>query len=127
MVLCVDCMNEVGGINPFMVSELFRNFSVSDKHPKPVPTIIASGFSIPDCEIHLKIGGDYGGGSFKMSFQITNVVNPNEPKNTIVFSIMKAKDYKCNICLCLERFRLQIKQFEKVTWSNKKFRIMIFC
>ena len=28
-------------------------------------------------EIHIKIGGDHGDGSFKMSFQVANVENPN--------------------------------------------------
>ena len=36
-------------------------------------------------EIHIKIDGDHGGGSFKMSFQIANVENPNRKDNTVVF------------------------------------------
>ena len=36
-------------------------------------------------EIHIKIGGDHGGGSFKMSFQVANVGNPNRKDNTVVF------------------------------------------
>ena len=32
---------------------------------------------IPDNEIWLKVGGDKGGNSFKMSFQIVNVNKPN--------------------------------------------------
>ncbi|XP_065667254.1 uncharacterized protein LOC136087752 isoform X3 [Hydra vulgaris] len=40
---------------------------------------------IPDKEIQIKIGGDYGGGSFKMSYQIVNTLNPNSTENTIVF------------------------------------------
>ena len=43
-------------------------------------------------EIHIKIGGDHGGGSFKMSFQVANVENPNRKDNTVVFSIFEAKD-----------------------------------
>ena len=34
-------------------------------------------------EIHVKIGGDHGGGSFKMSLQIVNTANPNSKDNTI--------------------------------------------
>ena len=55
-------------------------------------------------EIHLKIGGDHGGGTFKMSFQVGNVEHPNKPSNTIIFSHMEAKDYKSNLVLRLERF-----------------------
>ena len=35
-------------------------------------------------EIHIKIGGDHGGGSFKISFQVANVENPNQKDNTVV-------------------------------------------
>ena len=47
-------------------------------------------------EIHLQIGGDNGGGSFKMSFQDGNVENPNKPENAVICSITDAKDYKVN-------------------------------
>ena len=67
-------------------------------------------------EIHLKIGGDHGGGSFKMSFQVANVVNPNRKDNTVVFSIFEAKDYRVNIKLALERFKIQIKELQESTW-----------
>ena len=43
---------------------------------------------IPSDEVWLKIGGDKGGGMFKMAVQIVNVRNPNAPKNTCVFSII---------------------------------------
>ena len=59
-------------------------------------------------EIHLKIGGDHGGGSFKMSFQAADVVNPNRKDNTIVFSIFEAKGYRVNIKLALAHFKIQI-------------------
>ena len=68
-------------------------------------------------EIHLKIGGDRGGGSFKVSFQVANVENPNRKVNTVVFSIFEAKDYRVNIKLALERFRIQIKQFQESPWQ----------
>ena len=70
---------------------------------------------IPASEINLKIGGDHGGQSFKMSFQVANVHNPNKPENYVIFSVMEAKDYKSNLRLCSERFRRQIEQFKKVT------------
>ena len=67
-------------------------------------------------EIHLKIGGDHGGGNYKMSFQVANVVNPNRKDNTVVFSIFEAKDYRVNIKLALERFKIQIKELQESTW-----------
>ena len=63
---------------------------------------------IPSDEIFLKVGGGHGGGSFKMSFQVANVENPNKPENTVVFSVLEAKDYKSNLLLCLERFKTHI-------------------
>ena len=81
---------------------------------------------IPDDEIHLKIGGDHGAGSFKMSFHVGNVSNPNKPENTVIFSITEAKDYKVNLTLCLERFKAHIEQFNKIKWQNKKFGIFLF-
>ena len=47
---------------------------------------------ITDDEIHLKIGGDHGGGT-------------NKPENTVIFSFTEAKEYKVNLTLCLERFK----------------------
>ena len=64
-------------------------------------------------EIHLKIGGDHGGGNYKMSFQVANVVNPNRKDNTVVFSIFEAKAYCVNIKLALERFKIQIKELQE--------------
>lgn len=88
--------------------------------------LLVSHSFIPDSEIHLKIGGDHGGTSFKMTFQVANTSKPNSPENTIIFSIVEAKDYKANLRLCLERFRSHIKKFEAVTWKEKKFRLFFF-
>ena len=81
---------------------------------------------IPANEIHLKIGGDHGGGTFKMSFQVGNVEHPNKPSNTVIFSHMEAKDYKSNLVLGLERFKLHISQFSKVNWEGRIFRLFLF-
>ena len=43
-------------------------------------------------EVHVKIGGDHGGNSFKMCYQIANINNPNRKENTVVFSLFEAKD-----------------------------------
>ena len=64
-------------------------------------------------KIHVEIGGDHGGGSFKMSLQVANVENPNRKDNTVVFSIFKAKDYRVNIKLVLEQFKTQIKELQE--------------
>lgn len=81
---------------------------------------------IPATEIHLKIGGDHGGKSFKMSCEVGNVENPNKVENTFIFSIAEAKDYKSNLMMCLQRFISQIEQFKKITWHDKVFKIFMF-
>ena len=37
---------------------------------------------IPENEIHVKIGGDHGDKSFKMSYKISNFRNPNRKDNS---------------------------------------------
>ena len=81
---------------------------------------------IPDDEIFLKIGGDHGGGSFKMSFEVANVEHPNKPENIVLFSVMEAKDNKSNLMLCLERFKTHIAMFEKVKWLVRGFKVLLF-
>ena len=49
---------------------------------------------LKDKEVHIKIGGDDGGGSFKLSYQIGNVSHPNSTDNTLVFSIFEPKDHR---------------------------------
>ena len=52
---------------------------------------------IKDSEILVKTGGDYGGGSFKLLYQIANAFYPNSFDNTALFSIFEAKDYRSNV------------------------------
>ena len=80
---------------------------------------------IPDDEIHLKIGGDHGGGSFKMSFQVGNVLNPNKPENTVIFSTQKPRIKKLILHCAWNDLKLT-EQFNKIKWQNKKFRIFLF-
>ena len=64
----------------------------------------------------MKIGGDHGGGSFKMSLQIVNTANPNSKDNAIIFSIFEEKDYRINILEGLQRFRKQVKDLQEMSW-----------
>ena len=69
---------------------------------------------IQNNEIHVKIGGNHGSGSLKMSYQIHN---PNSTDNTIVSSIFEAKDYRSNIKIGMTRFRKQVKALQSMTWN----------
>ena len=68
-------------------------------------------------EIHIKIGGDHGGGSFKMSYQVANTTNPNSKDNTVVFSVFEAKDYRANLKVGLSRFKQQINELQSMQWE----------
>ena len=68
-------------------------------------------------EIHLKIGGDHGGKSFKACFQVLNTEKPNSKENTTVFSIFEAKDYKANLKTGLGIYTNQIDDLQNSTWK----------
>ena len=71
---------------------------------------------IKDNEIHVKIGGEHGGGSFKLSNQIANVSHPNNNDNTVIISIFEAKDYRSNKKIGLTKFREQINALQTMKW-----------
>ena len=72
---------------------------------------------IPADEIWLKVGGDKGGNSFKMSFQVVNTQAPNSPSNTCVFSIFEASDSVTNLKVVGDRFGDKIGHLEEQTWK----------
>ena len=39
---------------------------------------------------------------------------------------MEAKDHRTNLLLCVERYKVHIEQFRKVTWEGKTFRSSLF-
>ncbi|CAH1242529.1 Hypp6804 [Branchiostoma lanceolatum] len=74
--------------------------------------------NIPEKEIWVKVGGDHGGGSFKMAFQILNKERPNCKSNTNVFCIFNAKDSRENLNLATSRFATEIKDLQQLKWTN---------
>lgn len=71
---------------------------------------------IPADEIWVKIGGDKGGGSFKMNFQICNVKNPNSKTNTCIFCAFLAYDSVTNLHVALDRYHDQINDLQAMKW-----------
>eukprot|EP00731_Ephydatia_muelleri_P033241 Em0026g61a len=61
------------------------------------------GGIIPNDQIWIKLGGDKGGGLFKMIFQILNTPKPNSVHNTCVFSCFEADDTVTNLHVALDR------------------------
>eukprot|EP00731_Ephydatia_muelleri_P030963 Em0022g477a len=72
---------------------------------------------IPASEIWIKLGGDKGGGTFKMNFQIVNVAAPNSVNNTCVFCCFEADDSYTNLHIALERYKEQVEHLQGMTWS----------
>lgn len=72
---------------------------------------------IPADEIWLKVGGDKGGGTFKMAAQVVNVKCPNSPNNTCVFSIFEAPDSVSNLTVMASKFGQQIDALESMEWK----------
>ncbi len=71
---------------------------------------------LPEEEVWLKIGGDKGGGSFKMNFQVVNVHHPNSPNNTCAFCVFEAPDTPANLLIALQRYREQVNQLQTKLW-----------
>eukprot|EP00731_Ephydatia_muelleri_P009645 Em0005g231a len=71
---------------------------------------------IPASEIWIKLGGDKGGGTFKMNFQIVNLAAPNSVNNTCVFCCFEADDSYTNLHIALERYKEQVEHLQGMTW-----------
>ncbi|KAL5473856.1 hypothetical protein EMCRGX_G028418 [Ephydatia muelleri] len=71
---------------------------------------------IPASEIWLKLGGDKGGGSFKMNFQIVNVAAPNSVHNTCVFCCFEVDDTVTNLHIALDRYKDQVAHLQGMQW-----------
>ncbi|XP_047136184.1 uncharacterized protein LOC124813329 isoform X3 [Hydra vulgaris] len=81
---------------------------------------------IPQKEIKIKIGGDYGGRSFKMCYQVVITLNPNSTENTIVFNIFESKDLRVNIKVGMTRFQKQIEDLQTMKYRGNNIRVFIF-
>ena len=68
-------------------------------------------------EVHIKIGADHGGNSFKACYQVCNREAANNKDNTVVFSLFEAKDYRSNIRTGLEMFKTQIDELQLTKWK----------
>ena len=73
--------------------------------------------TITSDEIWLKLGGDKGGGYFKMNFQIVNMQTPNSVNNTCVFSCFEASDTVSNPHVALDRFRGEVANMCTMKWK----------
>uniref|UniRef100_A0A1X7V618 Uncharacterized protein n=1 Tax=Amphimedon queenslandica TaxID=400682 RepID=A0A1X7V618_AMPQE len=73
---------------------------------------------IPPNEIWIKLGGDKGGPSVKISFQIMNTEKPNSVLNSCVFSVFEAPDNVFNLHLALDRYHQSISNLQRSQWKG---------
>ena len=71
---------------------------------------------IPQDEIWIKLGGDKGGSTFKLSIQILNVKHPNSKKNSCVVAMFEAGDSITNLHIALDRYSEQVSGLQKLVW-----------
>ena len=74
------------------------------------------GGIIPTEEVWIKLSGDKGGESFKMSLQIVNTPHPNSIQNTCVFAVFEAGDTVTNLKVALGRYKEQVKRLQNESW-----------
>jgi len=67
---------------------------------------------IPSSEIWIKLGGDKGHGSFKMTLQLVNTAHPNSVKETVLLPMFKAGDSTLNLHTALSMYKEQIIEAE---------------
>ena len=78
--------------------------------------------AIPPQEIWIKLGGDKGHGSFKLTMQLMNVTNPNSLRNTTVVAIYRAGDSRHNLHTALDQYKEQIEEMEGMKWRYKQHK-----
>ena len=70
----------------------------------------------------MKLAGDHGRDSFKISFQILNVEQPNSRYNTFIIGFAKVKDTYYNLKLMFDEFKENIHEIDKSEWQGKKVK-----
>ena len=68
-------------------------------------------------EIHVKLGGDHGGGSFKACYEVCNTKHPNSKDSTVMFSIFEAKDSRVNVRTGMDVFKQQVDRLQDLKWK----------
>ena len=82
--------------------------------------------ALPSNEVWVKLGGDHGGGSFKLSFQIANTSHPNAIQNTIPFLVFAAPDSVENLATTFRAYAGQVKHLMDSAWQDKQIRFIFF-
>ena len=82
--------------------------------------------AIPEEEVWIKLGGDHGGGTFKLMLQVANVRNPNSKHNTCLLTVAECKDTPDNLRRILSPYKDQIETLKTMQWDGKRVRLFLF-
>ena len=77
-------------------------------------------------EVWIKLGGDHGGGSFKLSFQLGNTHHPNLVKNPVPFLIFAAKDTAANLATTFLPYSDQVMALQRQKWEGRTIHVLMF-
>lgn len=75
--------------------------------------------------IGVKLGGDHGGGSFKLSLSVVNVEKPNSKDNTYMFCMFEGRDSRYNLEQVMTHYWDQIKELRRSTFRNKPILVVL--
>ncbi len=83
--------------------------------------------TIPQDEIWVKLGGDHGKNSLKLTLQIANLEKPNAKRNVVVIGMAPIRDTYENLKTMINFCQLEkeIKSVESLTWKNKKIVFLL--
>ena len=81
---------------------------------------------IPEDEVWVKLGGDHGGGTFKIMLQIANIANPNSNLNTFIICMVDCKDTHANLKKVFQPYQRQISALQNLTWKGKKISVFVW-
>ena len=71
-------------------------------------------------EVWVKLGGDHGGGTFKLMLQIANLRKPNSKYNTCLLAIAECKDTPDNLRRIIGPYKHQITELETDAMERQK-------
>lgn len=107
LTLCILTLHNANTVVVYRAP--FRSFLSTNR-------LTCHGGIIPEDEIWIKLGGDKGGDTMKLSFQVVNVATPNSVKNTMVFSVFAARDTPTNLHIAVDRYRDQVTTLQATKW-----------
>ncbi len=81
--------------------------------------------AIPQNEYWVKFGGDKGGSTTKLCFQLANLETPNSVEHTRIFCNFSAPDYTANLCQVMQRFEAALSALNGKEWNDKLIQVIV--